>query len=150
MNKNGFTILEVLFGIIVFMIGLLGVAALQISAIKGNDFSARAGEATLLAANQMERLTAMDFDTLVALDVDGDGKLDVAANGPDYGLSDMVNPDGQSGATGTNGRYNVMFNVAPNTSALVTTDFARLRVIVSWGDQDAAARSVSIAGVRAD
>ena len=50
---RGFSLIEVLLGISVFMIGMLGVTALNISSLKSNTFSGNLSEATLIAATKM-------------------------------------------------------------------------------------------------
>ena len=71
---RGFSLIEVLLGITIFMIGMLGVTALNISSLKSNTFSGNLSEATLIAATKIEELMAIDFD---GKDLDSDGKLDV-------------------------------------------------------------------------
>ena len=74
-NNQGFSLLEVLLGISVFMIGMLGVTALNISSLKSNTFSGNLSEATLIAATKIEELMAMDFDAATSelFDDDNDG-----------------------------------------------------------------------------
>ena len=72
---RGFSLLEVLLGISIFMIGMLGVTALNISSLKSNTFSGNLSEATLLAATKIEELMAQDFDDPASqlFDEDNDG-----------------------------------------------------------------------------
>ena len=63
-NSTGFSLLEVLIGISVFMIGMLGVTALNISSMKSNTFSGNLTEATLVAASKLEELMVKPFDPL--------------------------------------------------------------------------------------
>ena len=103
-NSRGFSLIEVLLGISIFMIGMLGVTALNISSLKSNTFSGNLSEATLLAATKIEELMATDFDDIVDggadgtnQDVDDDGMDDddpddAAANidnKPNFGLDDI-------------------------------------------------------------
>ena len=46
-NSRGFSLLEVLLGVTVFMIGTLGVTALNISSLKSNAFSGNMETPTL-------------------------------------------------------------------------------------------------------
>jgi type IV pilus assembly protein PilV len=85
-KENGFTILEVLFAISILSIGILAVASMQASAIRGNDFAGRTTNGTSLAADKMEKLIAIAFDNyedsdLQDTDGDGDGGLDDATTG---------------------------------------------------------------------
>ena len=72
---RGFSLIEVLLGISIFMIGMLGVTALNISSLKSNTFSGNLSEATLIAATKIEELMAMDFDDPASelFDEDNDG-----------------------------------------------------------------------------
>ena len=60
-NRRGFSLLEVLLGITVFMIGMLGVTALNISSLKSNTFSGNLSEAVMIAGDKLEELMAVDF-----------------------------------------------------------------------------------------
>ena len=74
-NCRGFSLIEVLLGISIFMIGMLGVTALNISSLKSNTFSGNLSEATLLASAKIEELMTQDFDDPASqlFDVDNDG-----------------------------------------------------------------------------
>jgi Tfp pilus assembly protein PilV len=60
-DSRGFSILEVLLGVTIFMIGMLGVTALNISSLKSNTFSGNMSEAVILAGDQIEELMAIEF-----------------------------------------------------------------------------------------
>lgn len=60
-EQNGFTLLEVIIALVIFSIGLLAVASMQMTAIKGNYFSGTLTEATSWAADQMETLMSLPY-----------------------------------------------------------------------------------------
>jgi type II secretion system protein I len=62
MNIKGFTLIEVLIVMAIFSIGILAVAAMQITATKGNASARRITEATALAENQIENLMQLSYD----------------------------------------------------------------------------------------
>jgi type IV pilus modification protein PilV len=66
MNKKGFTLVEVLVGLVILGIGLLGIAGMQVSSVKGNFTSNNLTEATYIAKDRLEFLKNLPFD---------DGKL---------------------------------------------------------------------------
>ena len=63
LDERGFTFIEVLIVIAVFSIGVLAVASMQITSINANASARMSGEATALAANQLEVLMAKDYAT---------------------------------------------------------------------------------------
>lgn len=74
MTRNkGFSILEVLIGIAIFMFGMMGIAALQISSINGSSFAANLSEATFLATSKFEELMNMSYSDSDLDDDDDDG-----------------------------------------------------------------------------
>ena len=54
--NKGFTLLEVLIAISIFAVGLLGVATMQISAIRGNRLGNEVTQATFLGQAKLEEL----------------------------------------------------------------------------------------------
>lgn len=57
-QSRGFTLVEMLIALIVLSIGLLGVAALQISSLRSNGSAASRSQATLLAYEIVDRMRA--------------------------------------------------------------------------------------------
>jgi len=62
MNVKGFTLIEVLIVLAIFSIGILAVAAMQMTSTKGNASARRMTEATALAENQIENLMQLSYD----------------------------------------------------------------------------------------
>jgi len=60
-HQSGFTLVEVLVGITILTIGLLGVAKMQISAIQGNYMSSSTSVALALAQEKMEELMVLSY-----------------------------------------------------------------------------------------
>ena len=61
-NNGGFTLLEVLFALAIFSIGILAIAGMQISSINGNSSARMQTEATTLAVERLEQLSARPYD----------------------------------------------------------------------------------------
>lgn len=60
-GQTGFTLIEVLMAMVVFAIGILGVAKMQISAINGNAGAMALTEKVSLASSQVERLMGLPY-----------------------------------------------------------------------------------------
>ena len=60
-NKKGFSLIEVLIGLVILSIGLLAIGGMQIISIKGGFFSNNVTKATVLAQNKLEELKRLDY-----------------------------------------------------------------------------------------
>jgi type IV pilus modification protein PilV len=78
-HQSGFTLVEVLVGITILTIGLLGVAKMQISAIQGNYMSSSTSTALALAQEKMEELMVLAY-TDAELDDSNTGNDTAAVN----------------------------------------------------------------------
>lgn len=61
-NKKGFTLIEVLIAICILAIGLLSLATLAGTVIRGNSFSNKMTTATTLAQDKMEEIKGLGYD----------------------------------------------------------------------------------------
>lgn len=61
-RENGFTLIEVMIAMAIFAVGILAVAGMQLSAIKGNTSSGKMTRAAIIAQTQMEQLAALKYD----------------------------------------------------------------------------------------
>lgn len=108
MENKGFTLIEVLITLAIFSIGILAVAAMQMSSTKGNASSRRITEATALAESQIERLIQLPYDHA--------------------DLNPANNPHG-----GPQGTYTVNWNAAEvDLDADGANDSKTIDVTVSW------------------
>ena len=109
-KEEGFTLLEVIVAISILTFGILAVASMQASSIRGNSFASGVTEGTTWAGDQVERLMALSYDSA---DLDAD-----PAN----------NPHGPV----TQGRYTINWNIADDTPM---TNTKTINVTVTWTDQ---------------
>lgn len=123
-NNSGFTLLEILIAMVIFSIGLLGVAKMQISSIQGNAYSQDVTEATFIAKDKIEELMAVNYNNLNFLNdvnnngANGGGLDDTGAVAADY--SQVI------------GRYTLSWNVSIDFPIDRTKT---LRIIVNWQDR---------------
>jgi type IV pilus assembly protein PilV len=95
-RERGFTLLEVIVAISLFSIGLLAVASMQVSAIRGNTLAGGVTEATSWVSDLMEKLMILPFDHANLVDTDGDGTNQdpdgdgMDNDGGDFGLKDVT------------------------------------------------------------
>jgi prepilin-type N-terminal cleavage/methylation domain-containing protein len=61
-DMRGFTFVELLVVLAIFAIAVLAVAAMQVTAINTNASARMSGEASALAANQVEALMVLPYD----------------------------------------------------------------------------------------
>jgi len=125
-NAEGFTLLEVMITSVILAVGLLGLAALQIVAIKGNSFGQQMSVASTLAQNQLEQLRQIPYTSLSNGSSDGFDTYTDAANGVTYNrvwqaVTDVSHPNWL--------KLNVTINwTGPTTGSSIT-----LTTIVSSG-----------------
>ncbi|MBU0462920.1 MAG: prepilin-type N-terminal cleavage/methylation domain-containing protein [Proteobacteria bacterium] len=137
-NQKGFTLIEIMIAITVLAIGILGVAKMQLSAVKGNSYASGLTEATAFAQNKMEELVALAYDDADLNDDDADGIS---------GIDDTASPDGsQQGSGATNIQYDIFWNIAVDEPAV---NAKHIRVYVQW-QQNGATRNVVLDRIKAD
>ena len=95
--QSGFTLLEVMVAMVILAVGLLGLAALQVVAVRGNAFSGDMIYATALAQQTFEELNHCGFDD-PALDASGNPHTRTAVG--DRGVSYTLRWNVQDDAPG--------------------------------------------------
>jgi type IV pilus assembly protein PilV len=108
-GEDGFSLIEIVVGISILTVGLLGIASMQVSSIHGNARAMEVTEAATWAEDQIEKLMALPYD---------DDDL-AAGDHPDV----------------TQGDYTVSYTVLDDNPLV---DTKTVRVTVSWSDRGAA------------
>ncbi len=124
-KEKGFTLLEVIIAISIFTIGLLAIAMLQGSAVRGTNSARTFTIAATLAGDRMEKLLALEKDSPQLEDTDNDGTsgLSDIGNDADHALTNQV-ISGKS--------FDIFWNTAPDTPK---TGNKTISLIISWSDQ---------------
>ena len=119
-EQNGFTLLEVIIALFIFSVGLLAVASMQMTAIKGNYFSGTLTEASNWAADQMETLMSLPYadDDLAAGD---------HTDAPQEGI------------------YTITWNVLDDNT---TNNTKTVTITVAWTDRSSQ-RTLNLQGIKA-
>lgn len=65
-NRKGFTLLELLIGLVILSIGLLSLAQLQLVAVKRNSFAQKLTQATVFTQEKLEDLRRMGYTQVMA------------------------------------------------------------------------------------
>ena len=64
MNKKGFTLIEVLVGLVILAIGLLAIASMQVTSVRGNFFSNYLTQASYAGQERLEFLDSLAYDSV--------------------------------------------------------------------------------------
>lgn len=107
-TEKGFTLLEVIFAISILTVGILAVASMQISSIRGNAFAQDTSEASTWAMDRVEKL--MDLP---------------------YNHSDLDNGNHTDPNNPYNNRYNISWDVV---SDVIINGTKTVTVTVTWSD----------------
>ena len=158
-GSQGLTILEVLAAVAILSFGILAVATMQASSIKGNAQAIGTTEAITLAQAKAEELMGLPYDDAAdnddplddfcvfnagsngtGQDADDDGVDEV---GPDlnFGLNDTVDGVGNviADESETDGRYTLYWNIAVDEPIV---NVKTVRILVVWSERGAERRVV--------
>jgi type IV pilus assembly protein PilV len=109
-SQNGFSMIELLVAVVILAVGLLGLAELQITALKANSQSQTIMAATSLAQQVLEEVTALEAD---------DGIFDGTVG--NWGDGSPITVEG-------GGTYNVTYNIVKNYEGV--TDLCQISIQV--------------------
>jgi type IV pilus assembly protein PilV len=126
-GEQGFTLVEVIVALAILAFGLLAIATMQATAIKGNSQAMGLTEAATFAQDRLERLMSLPYTDSALNDTDNDGTA---------GLDDTVDTGGTLTAdqswTEPGNTYTVYWNVAVNQPV---QNVKTVHMIVRWTDR---------------
>lgn len=137
-NDRGFSLIELMIAMVLFSIGMMGIANMLQTSTNGVNSGRHVTEANMLASDLMERLTMLSYDDTTD---NSDPLDDVDADGTGQDAdSDLVDDDGgnfglddATAATAdhyiTNGTYTVYWNIAVDHPAV---NMKTIKIIVVW------------------
>jgi type IV pilus assembly protein PilV len=82
-KRTGFSLIEVLIGLVFLAVGVLAMAGLQTTSIKGNSFSSNLMQATYVAQDRLEFLKNLPLTSLQAGNYN-DGTWQISASEGNY------------------------------------------------------------------
>jgi len=151
-SNQGLTLLEVLAAVAILSFGLLAVATMQGSSIKGNSQAIGTTEAITLAQGKVEELMRLPYNHADLTDTDNDG---TSQDANDDGI-DEVGPDLKFGLDDTLGdadhnppdvgRYKIYYNIAVDEPI---ANVKTIRIIIVWTDRGAQ-KNVPVDFMKAD
>ena len=135
-NQGGFTIVEVLMAMAVFLVGVLAVLMMQIKAINTNSSARSVTENYTWAMDKVEELLALDYSDAALSNGDhsvGAGTFTQAGDGIDNNANGQIDEPGESGQISIDWVVQDDYPVANTKSVRVTvtqhTPLARDKVI---------------------
>ncbi|MGB9735918.1 MAG: type IV pilus modification PilV family protein [bacterium] len=131
-NQDGFTLIEVIVSIILFVIGILGLMALQVFAVKGAYLGNRTTEAVELANSMVNVMQATPYNPV-------NPGIFTPGSHPQTGEGCLQCPSScqvtAQGTCGASYNYKIAWNVAQLSmgTGSVVNDL-RITITVSWVD----------------
>jgi len=152
-NNRGFTLIEIMIAMVIFVVGMLSVAAMQTSATKGNNTANRSTRAFTWCSDRMEVLMGLPYNdpSLAA----GEHSNSVAAVETITQTTDGIDNDydGQIDEVGESGVVTITWNVVDNdgvTGAPPPPDNTKsIAVTVFWRTPLGKQKSLTLNTVRA-
>ncbi len=97
LRKEGFSLIEVLICVVFLAIGLLAIASLQVTSVRGNFFSNNLMQATYVAQDRLEFLKNLPWnDPPLVIGNHNDGTINISdlTFNRSYSVESIVDPNG--------------------------------------------------------
>jgi len=124
-DQRGFSLIELMMGMIVFSIGVLALTKMQVSSIQGNAFSRSSTEAMTVAQDRLEQLASLTYSSFEVANELQDQQI----SGEDgFGTDGLSNTGGDADFSASQGEYDIFWNIADNANGTMKN----IEVIVTW------------------
>ena len=121
LNERGFSLIELIFAMSIFVIGILAVTNMQFFSSRHNVNATLMTEGALLAESKLEELMTLNFEHADLVDTDADGNA---------GLGDRPAADHSQNPSTLNDSFMVYWNIADRDA-----NSKIVRVIVTWRER---------------
>jgi type IV pilus assembly protein PilV len=143
-GNHGYTLIEILIAMAIFSIGILAVAGMQITSVRGNAVARGTTEKTSWAADRMEELMALDYnhaDLAAGEHSEAQGSFTRTSDGIDNDY------DGQIDEIGETGFITIFWNVQDDTPL---ADTKTITVTVTRTTVHGGQRELTLTSIKAD
>ena len=123
-RQRGLTLVESMVALLVISIGLLGIAALQITAMKQNATALNHSQAVWISYNMADRIRANISQFANYVDIDTNKTYTQDCQGGTCSTTEMVTADAADWAT--------QVRNLPGGRGLITGNATQLRIAVMW------------------
>jgi len=125
-SQHGLTLVEAMIALLVISIGLLGIAALQLTAMNQNSSSLNHSQAVRYAYNMSDRIRAnmVEFDNYRGIDTDTGYAQD--CTGAPCNSGQMLTADASD--------WETLVQTLPGGRGMIFDDPDGVRVVVMWDD----------------
>ena len=139
-KQSGFTLVELLIAMSILTFGILVIASMQISSMRGNTVSGLVTDASNFAVDKTETLMRLGYRDAALDDSDTDGISGI-------GDASVATADHSETKTSVSGKtYNIFWNIAENEPR---TGTKTVKVTVIWNERGVQ-KSTSLDLIKAD
>ena len=126
-DQKGFTVIEVMIAVAILAVGILGVASMQMNAIRSNKLSDDITCALTLSEDKMEELLGLDYNNPELEDTVTENDADLSRTDAGYIDKEELNID-EAGKAGA-GHFRRVWNIADD---IPIENNKTITVIVLW------------------
>lgn len=149
-NNQGFTLIEIMIAMVIFVVGMLSVAAMQTGATKGNNTANRSTRAFTWCSDRMEVLMGLPYTDTTFLDGTAPGRTYSplqTADGIDNDYDGQIDEAGESGVVTIT--WNVLDNDGVAGAPPPPANTKSIAVTVTWRTPMGKQKSLTLNTIRA-